>query len=77
MTVNETLIVCKILKENGYGNYEMTTECGFNTLQKYVWTINDDCQEIDMEGHYDPDIVDEYDIPINRLIYEALAKCSG
>lgn len=73
MTVNETLIVCKVLQENGYGDYIMTTECGYDTLCEYTNRIidRDEHPEINMEGGCGEKYAD---LPINKLIYEALAK---
>lgn len=68
MTVNETLIVCKVLQEHGYGDYEMTTECGFNALGKYVNIIHSESRIINMEGNYEKDS----DLPINKFIRRAL-----
>lgn len=73
MTVNETLIVCKVLQENGYGDYRMTNECSCNTLDEYVnYIINEDgIRELNMEGYQ----YKKYsDLPINKLIHEALTK---
>lgn len=33
MTVNEALIVCEILKNHGYGDYDMRCEDGYNGLR--------------------------------------------
>ena len=74
MTVNETLIVCKVLQENGYGDYVMTNECGYDVLNKYASYIVDEdgVHEINMEGFWDE--AEYSDLPINKLIHEALAK---
>lgn len=73
MTVNETLVVCKVLQENGYGDYVMTNQCGYDTLCEYVdYIINgDEHPEINMEGGCGERYTD---LPINKLIYEALAR---
>ncbi len=73
MTVNETLIVCKVLQENGYGDYVMTNQCGYDTLCEYTDYIidRDEHPEINMEGGCGEKYAD---LPINKLIYEALAK---
>lgn len=35
MTANEALIVCEILKKHGYGDIEMTVECGYTSTGCY------------------------------------------
>lgn len=50
MTVNQALIVCEILKRHGYGEYEMTIECGYSSLSCYPDCISDATKSINMEG---------------------------
>lgn len=70
MTVNETLIVCKVLQENGYGEYAMMNEGGFNTLSEYVDWIDHEKKKIGMEGGWE-----RYnDLLINQFIHEVLAS---
>jgi hypothetical protein len=50
MTVNQTLIVCEILKRHGYGEYEMTNEGGYDSLSCYPDCISDATKSINMDG---------------------------
>lgn len=52
MTVIQTIKVCKILLDYGYGDYQMTNECGFNALDAYFNCIDTDKKVINMEGDY-------------------------
>ena len=70
MTVNITLMVCEVLQENGYGDYEMTSECGFVTLSEYVNAVRSGMGIINMEGNYERD----NDLLINQLIHDALER---
>ena len=73
MTVNETLIVCKVLQENGYGDYVMTNQCSCDVLSEYANYIVDEdgVHEINMDCYR---FEDHSDLPINKRIHEALAK---
>lgn len=68
MTVDETLVVCKVLQEHGYGDYRMTNECGCDALSEYADYIDDENCEINMEGWYER----HGDLPINKHIRRAL-----
>ena len=50
MTVNESLIVCRILKQHGYGDYEMTAEYGYTSMTCYPDFVYEHDKTIDMEG---------------------------
>lgn len=64
MTVKETIIVCKILDELGYGDYRMTCECGYDYLGKFPNYINKDKKYINMGGLYPLDARKNPDIAI-------------
>lgn len=51
MTVQETIKVCKVLLDYGYGDYEMTNECGHSSLDIYPVYIDKDKKKINMEGY--------------------------
>ena len=78
MTVKETIIVCKILDELGYGDYRMTCECGYDYLGKFPNYINKGKKYINMEGLYPPasrDVSENPDIEtICDKIKEALDR---
>lgn len=50
MTVNEALIVCKILKKHGYGDLELTAECGYTSIGSYPDYLHVPKGYINMEG---------------------------
>lgn len=50
MTVNEALVVCKILQSHGFGDYKMTCEGGYNVISEYPDECNKDKKTINMEG---------------------------
>ena len=64
MTVKETIIVCKILDELGYGDYQMTCEAGYDNLGKFPNYIDKDNKYINMEGLYPPDARKNPDIAV-------------
>lgn len=54
MTVKETIIVCQILNDMGYGDYQMTCESGYDYLGKFPDYIDKDKKNLNMEGSYPP-----------------------
>lgn len=50
MTANEALIVCEILKNHGYGDIEMTAECGYTSVGCYPDYLHIPKGYINMEG---------------------------
>lgn len=50
MTVNQALIVCEVLKRNGYGDYALTTESGYSGLSEYPDYVNHDDKIVNMDG---------------------------
>ena len=54
MTVKETIIVCQILNDVGYGDYILTVESGYCPSGKFPNYINKDEKYINMEGLYPP-----------------------
>ena len=51
MTVNEALIVCKILQSHGFGDYKMTVETGYSTLGTCPDEFDEDKKFINMEAY--------------------------
>lgn len=50
MTVNQAIIVCEVLKQQGYGDYELTADGGFVGLCTYPNGYSKDNKIINMEG---------------------------
>ena len=50
MTVNQALIVCEILKFHGYGDYSLTTDCGYAGIGQFPNSYDKDNKIINMEG---------------------------
>lgn len=77
MTANEALIVCEILKKHGYGDIEMTVECGDTSIGCYPDYLHIPKGYIDMEGSkYNGkwNVADKTLIPLCEEIETALKK---
>lgn len=77
MTANEALIVCRILQRHGYGDLEMTVECGYTSIGCYPDYLQIPKGYIDMEGSkYNGkwNVADKTLIPVCEEIESALQK---
>jgi hypothetical protein len=50
MTVNQAIIVCEVLKQQGFGDYELTSDGGFVGMCTYPNEYSKENKIINMEG---------------------------
>lgn len=77
MTVTEALIVCGILKKHGYGDLELTVECGYTSVGCYPDYLHIQHGYINMEGFKNNgkwNVADKTLIPVCEEIESALLE---